>query len=132
MSIEDNSVEDLSVYGNISVKSTEKRITAKQIVEETKVCGYLRRITDDTNVVLARADQCIRLALVMDESNNAPAAVEFDAGTKRFVRRNVDPIAISDFIEPVRKKVEFANKKMLYSFKLRIAIEPPAAGERGA
>jgi hypothetical protein len=67
----------------------------------------------------------------MDESDNAADAVEFDKGTKRFLRENVDPIAVSDFIEPMRQKVEFANKKMLRSFKLRLAIEAPETGEGG-
>ncbi len=61
----------------------------------------------------------------MDESDDATNAVQFDKTTRRFLDENVDPIAVSDFIEPVCEKVEFANKETLRSFKLRVVIEPP-------
>jgi hypothetical protein len=68
----------------------------------------------------------------MDTSDNATDTVQFNKTTKRFLRENVDPVAISDFIEPLRKKVEFANRKMLRSFKLRLVIEPPEEREGAA
>jgi hypothetical protein len=83
------------------------------LLKENKACAVLVDYTQGTNKVLARADQIIRLSLVMDVSDNATNTVQFDKATKRFLHRNVDPIAISDFIEPLRRKVEFANKKFL-------------------
>jgi uncharacterized protein YfcZ (UPF0381/DUF406 family) len=115
-------------FVRIPTENDEKQKSVKQIIQENEVCEYLRCFTYDTNTILARADQIIQLSLVMDESDDATDAVEFDRATKRFLQGNVDPVAMSDFIEPLRKKVQFANRKMLRSFKLKLVVEPPEEG----
>jgi bifunctional ADP-heptose synthase (sugar kinase/adenylyltransferase) len=109
----------------ISCKNKLKQAAARQIIQENDVCEYLSSYTEQTNQVLARADQLYRLGLRMDESDNANATNKaiIDSSGKKFLSKHADPIALSDFIHPLLHEVQLANRKFLRSFKLRLAIE---------
>jgi hypothetical protein len=123
----------LKVFVRISTQNDEKHNSAKRIIEENRVTDYLCYITDDTNVILARAEQLFRLRLDMVDDNDNPSDnVVLDKSARRFLSKYADPIAVSDFVKPLCEKIDFANRKMLKSFKLKLVVEPPEEGRREA
>jgi hypothetical protein len=88
---------------------------------EKQVLNLLWSDINDVNNVLLDG-QIFRLDIKVDDSPNARDRVDIDSTTKRFLQKYGDPIAVS-FIEPVRKKIDIANRKFLRSFKLRLVIE---------
>jgi hypothetical protein len=97
-------------------RKSENRNSAEQIIEESRVCDYLACYTEDVNHILARAGEPYNLGLEFEEADK-------DDGVKL---DKLDPIA-ADFVQSLKRKIAFANRKMLRSFKLRLAIEEVAA-----
>jgi hypothetical protein len=109
-----------------TARKSEKRNSARQIIEETRVCDFAASFFEDLNQsVLARANQPFRIELEIDESPNAANDVTLSKQSRKFLYNHADPPAI-DFVESAIEKLKVANK-MLRSFKLRIAIEEVAA-----
>jgi hypothetical protein len=109
---------DLSFYrskSRVSLKNNLKRTSAKQLIEETRVCDYVSLYTEDVNHILTRAGAGIVLGL------------EFEEGNKRndISLRQLDPVA-ADFVRSVIEKVKIANR-MLKSFRLRLVIQEASA-----
>lgn len=78
----------LKVFVRISTQNDEKHNSAKRIIEENRVTDYLCYITDDTNVILARAEQLFRLRLDMVDDNDNPSDnVVLDKSARRFLSK---------------------------------------------
>ncbi|MFL6421228.1 MAG: hypothetical protein ACJ71P_17735, partial [Nitrososphaeraceae archaeon] len=50
--------------------SRKKHSGAQQLAQETRVCDYLARYTEDINKILARAGEPFVLSLEFEEANN--------------------------------------------------------------
>jgi hypothetical protein len=74
---------------------------------------------------IAFNDGICRLALHLDESDNAPNDVALDKHSKRLLRQYGDPAGI-DLIQYVKESIAEANAR-LRSFKLRLALEESTA-----
>ena len=91
-------------FVSFSAEIIEKRNSARQIIEETRVCDFLADYFDHINKdVLARASQPFSIGVEMDETN-ANNDVRLSLQTWKYLRRVADPPAL-DFVQSALEKL---------------------------
>lgn len=124
----DYSASDFKLSGKKSAISHKNKITtrqaaaaaaARQLIQENDVCEYLKLYAKDVTDVVNHAGYNIDVGLQFEEVKDK------DNNTNRILAK-LDPLT-AEFIQGLRKKVNFANKNMLKNFHLKIAVSEVTA-----
>jgi hypothetical protein len=94
-------------------KHDTKLAAACQLIQENDVCECLTLYAREVKDVVNHAGYNIDVGLEFEEVK--------DNNTNRILAK-LDPLT-AEFVQALRKKVKFANSKMLKSFRLKLCLD---------